>query len=55
MLDNVGLLHVLLNNVDQVDDSAVSNNIVPVSSTVAGNISDCPNCLFDSTEVLASQ
>jgi hypothetical protein len=55
VLDNVGLLHVLLDDVDQVDDSAISNDIVPVSSTVAGNISDRPNCLFDGAEVLASQ
>ena len=55
MFDNVGLFHILLYNVDQVDNSAVSNDIVPVSSAVAGNISDRPNCLLNGPKVLASQ
>lgn len=55
MLDNICLFHVLLNDINQIDDSTVSNDIVPVGSTVTGNISDCPNCLFNGPEVLAFQ
>jgi hypothetical protein len=55
MLEDVGLIHVLLDDIGQVQDTTISNDIVPVCDTVTGNISNCPNCLFNCPHVWTSQ
>lgn len=52
MLDDVGLVHVVLNDCHEVDDASVPDDIVPVVDTVAGDVANGPDCLLNSTHIL---